>query len=184
MKLVVGLGNPGKEYEHTRHNVGFMIIDYLATSYKLQATSSTKLNADIFKGEIAQKRSILAKPQTYMNNSGQAVQAILAFYKLTPSDLIVIHDDKDIPLGETRVQRDRGAAGHNGIKSIIEHIGTKDFVRIRVGIAPSPLRGGTGGGVVVDTAAFVLDNFSSDEQKILKDVFAHVVQEVENFVQL
>ncbi len=181
MKLIVGLGNPGKEYLCTRHNVGFMIVDQLATSYKLQATSSAKHKAEIFKGEIDGKRAILAKPLTYMNESGVAVQALLNFYKLTPNDLIVIHDDKDIPLGETRVQRDRGAAGHNGVVSIIEHVGTKNFTRIRVGIAPSPANG-TEAAPIDNTADFVLGKLSKTEQTVLKAIIAQCVKEIEILV--
>ncbi len=123
------------------------------------------------KGELNNKRVIVAMPTTYMNESGVAVQSLLNFYKLTPNDLIIVHDDKDIPLGETRVQRDRGAAGHNGIKSIIEHLGTKDFMRIRVGVAPRENE-------IRDTADFVLSNFTKDEQKKLKEVIGHVVSEL------
>jgi len=169
MKLIVGLGNPGKEYVRTRHNVGFLAIDHLAGD--AEPTTNKKLLAAVLKTELDNKRVVLAKPTTYMNSSGEAVQAILNFYKLTPNDLIVIHDDKDIPLGETRVQRDRGAAGHNGIKSIIEHIGTKDFTRIRVGVAPKDAP-------IHNTADFVLAHFTSEEQKALKVVFDHIKSEV------
>lgn len=203
MKLIVGLGNPGTQYERTRHNVGFMIVDALAIAYRLSPISTAKHKADVFKGEIEGKRTLLAKPLTYMNDSGVAVQALLNFYKLTPNDLVVIHDDKDIPLGETRVQKGRGAAGHNGIKSIIEHLGTKDFTRIRVGIGFPPLTKGRLGGVAdaatsstgklspnlswkergLDTADFVLGKFTKDEQKTLKDVILHVKGEVENLLR-
>lgn len=176
MKLIVGLGNPGKQYERTRHNVGFLMIDKLASGAGLKLTPSKKLLAEASKGELAEKRVVIAKPTTFMNSSGQAVQALLAFYKLTPDDLVVIHDDKDIPLGETRVQRNRGAAGHNGIKSIIEHIGTKDFLRIRVGVAPTDK-------TIHDTADFVLGNFTKEEQKVLKTVIEHVQEEIVKILQ-
>jgi PTH1 family peptidyl-tRNA hydrolase len=185
MKLIVGLGNPGTQYERTRHNVGFVVIDTLINNE--QITTSKKMNAAVIKMTIDGKRTVLAKPTTYMNESGIPVQALLNFYKLTPNDLIVIHDDKDIPLGETRVQRDRGAAGHNGVKSIMEHIGTKDFTRIRVGVAPSPLltkEGARGGSItqIENTADFVLGKFSKEEQKILKEVIGHIVEEIRKLV--
>lgn len=175
MKLIVGLGNPGKQYEHTRHNVGFLIVDDLAAHNGFALTNSKKLYAITGKGEIENKRLVLAKPTTFMNDSGAAVQALLAFYKLTPADLIVIHDDKDIPLGETRVQQNRGAAGHNGVLSIIEHTGTKDFMRIRVGVSPA-------GQTIHDTADFVLGKLTKAEQTTLKTVFEHVHTEIKKLL--
>lgn len=169
MKLIVGLGNPGKQYERTRHNVGFVIVDELKNNE--QGTINKKLQAETLKTEVGGKRVILAKPTTFMNNSGVAVQSLLTFYKLKPNSLIVIHDDKDIPLGETRVQINRGAGGHNGVQSIIDHLGTKDFTRIRVGVAPSDK-------TIHDTADFVLGKFTKDEQKVLKGVIKNVVAEV------
>ena len=173
MKLIVGLGNPGKEYERTRHNVGWLVVDKLINNEQL--TINKKLDSEILKTTVDKKRVIVAKPQTFMNNSGVAVQALLHFYKLTPADLIVIHDDKDIPLGEFRMQNNRGAAGHNGVLSIIEHLGTKDFLRIRVGVAPLDKK-------IVDMADFVLNKFSKDEQKILYEVIEKVVEEVKKLL--
>lgn len=173
MKLVVGLGNPGKEYEHTRHNVGFLVITALGGDEKLSINK--KLNAEVVKTTLNKKRIILARPLTFMNSSGESVQALLNFYKLTPSDLIVVHDDKDIPLGETRIQSGRGAAGHNGVQSIFDHIGTKDIVRIRVGVAPLSHPIG-------DTAHFVLSNFTAEEQKILRTTIHNVVEEIKQMV--
>ena len=173
MKLIVGLGNPGKEYEHTRHNVGFLVIEALAGDEKISLNK--KLNAEVVKTTLDKKRIILARPLTFMNNSGEAVQALLHFYKLLPSNLIVVHDDKDIPLGETRIQSGRGAAGHNGVQSIFDHLGTKDFVRIRVGVAPLSQPIG-------DTAHFVLSNFTAEEQKILRVTIHNVVEEIKQMV--
>ena len=128
------------------------------------------------KGEINKKRVVLAKPQTYMNNSGIAARALLDFYKLKPENLIVIHDDKDIPLGETRVQTNRGPAGHNGVKSIIEHLGTQNFTRIRVGVAPAdPTK-------VKDAGNFVLGKFTAAEKKVLEKVIENVVKEIETLI--
>ncbi len=177
MELIIGLGNPEKEYLDTRHNAGFLLLDKLATTFEFPEWKfDKKSNAEITKGEINKKKIVLAKPQTYMNNSGLAVRALLDFYKRTIKDIIVVHDDKDIPLGETRVQTNRGPAGHNGIKSIIEHLGTQDFTRIRVGVAPAKQED------IRNTADFVLGKFTAEEKKILSTVTQHVIQEIEKLI--
>ena len=176
MKLIVGLGNPEKEYIDTRHNVGFLVIDKLVFNSETNTSFDKKANAEVFKSTINKKRVIFAKPQTYMNNSGTAVRALMDFYKIKPENLIVIHDDKDIPLGETRVQTDRGPAGHNGIKSIIEHLGTKNFMRIRVGVAPADQT------EIKDTASFVLGKFTAEEKKKLKKIIENIAKEIEALI--
>lgn len=176
MKLIVGLGNPDKEYATTRHNAGFLVIDKLLADCEAETKFDKKANADVAKTTINKRRVLLAKPLTYMNNSGIAVRALLDFYKLKPENLIIIHDDKDIPLGETRVQTDRGPAGHNGIKSIIEHLGTQNFTRIRVGVAPESQN------QIKDTVSFVLGKFTADERKKLKKVIENVAKELEQLV--
>ncbi|MEK7131484.1 MAG: aminoacyl-tRNA hydrolase [Patescibacteria group bacterium] len=176
MKLIIGLGNPEPEYQTTRHNTGFLVIDKLLADCGAETKFDKKNNADIAKGEINKKRVLLAKPQTHMNNSGVAVRALLDFYKLKPANLIVIHDDKDIALGETRVQTDRGPAGHNGVKSIIEHLGTQNFTRIRVGVAP------TDPSKIKDTGNFVLGKFTAEERKKLKKVIENITKEIESLV--
>lgn len=190
MKLIVGLGNPGKEYVATRHNVGYFFVEkivagdlagFSGSNFVTELSSFTidkKNKAEIAKGTINKRRVVLAKSLTYMNDSGHAVQALLHFFKLTPADLLVIHDDKDIPLGEIRVQRDRGAAGHNGVSSIMEQLGTKNFLRLRVGIQP------------IETAAknnlnitnLVLGKFSAAEKKILQSVTDKIFEEIKKFV--
>ena len=178
MKLIIGLGNPGTEHEGTRHNAGFLVIDSIISNiqYPITLKLNKKTNALAGKGEINKKRVIVAKPLTFMNNSGLAVRALLDFYKLKPENLIVIHDDKDIPLGETRVQTDRGPAGHNGVKSIIEHLGTKNFARIRVGVALESQN------QIKNTANFVLGKFTAEEKKILNKVIQNVIIEIEGMV--
>ncbi|MFA6486341.1 MAG: aminoacyl-tRNA hydrolase [Candidatus Magasanikbacteria bacterium] len=168
MKLLIGLGNPGKEYEKTRHNAGFLALDTLAKNLELKFKLDKKMKAEVAKNaEI-----ILAKPQTFMNESGVAVRALMDFYKLKPNDIVVIHDDKDIPLGEWRDQTDRSAAGHNGIKSIIEHLGTQNFRRLRIGIAtPEMAR-------FDDKADFVLGKFSKDELKIVEGVIRDIIERI------
>lgn len=176
MKLIVGLGNPGTEHEGTRHNAGFLVIDKLLAVSESETKFDKKANADVAKATINKKRVLLVKPLTFMNNSGIAARALLDFYKLKPEDLIVIHDDKDIPLGETRAQTDRGPAGHNGVKSIIEHLGTKNFMRIRVGVAPDSQN------KIKDTANFVLGKFTADERKKLKKVIENVAKEIDKMI--
>ena len=140
MKLIVGLGNPGKRYERTRHNVGFMILDELHKILKNECEIndwelSKKFNAETAGYSNNGDKIILLKPMTFMNESGQSVGLVAKYYKMISHDIIVVHDDKDLPLGEIKIQSDRGAAGHNGIKSIIQTMGTKSFVRVRVGVA-------------------------------------------------
>ena len=176
MQLIVGLGNPEPEYASTRHNTGFLVIDKLLADSGADTKFDKKANAEVAKTNIDKKRVLLAKPLTYMNNSGIAVRALLDFYKLKPENLIVIHDDKDIPLGETRVQTDRGPAGHNGVKSIIKHLGTKNFMRIRVGVAPGNQDN------IKDAANFVLGKFTAEEKKKLKKVTENIAKELEQII--
>lgn len=175
MKLIVGLGNPGKEYEETRHNVGFMVIDNIINKEQLTINPSKKFSADIAQQKTDQKEILYIKPQTFMNNSDIAVRALLAFYKLTPLDIIVIHDEKDIPLGEYKIQTNRGAAGHNGVQSIIDHLGTKNFTRIRVGIGPENKK-------VDYIEEFVMGKFSEEEKRTLKQTIEQVTREVKNII--
>ncbi len=133
MYVVVGLGNPGKEYAATRHNIGFIFLDYLADKYRF-TFKGTKWQAETAKDLSWGYPVLFVKPQTYMNRSGTAVRAIADFYQVEPRRIIVIHDDLDLPLGRTKIMVNRGAGGHNGIRSLIEHLGGNDFVRVRVGI--------------------------------------------------
>lgn len=135
MYLIVGLGNPGAEYEQTRHNVGFLVVEKLAGDAKWS-------NKKAFKGEVAElhigkEKCFLLKPQTYMNLSGESVRLMMDFYKIPLEQLIVVHDDADLPAGDIRIQTGRGAAGHNGVQSIIDSIGSVSFKRCRVGIGRS-----------------------------------------------
>ncbi|MCB9799021.1 aminoacyl-tRNA hydrolase [Candidatus Nomurabacteria bacterium] len=177
MKLIVGLGNPGKQYTKTRHNVGFMVLDELRNKLSgyYQADKwnlSKKFNAELSGCTIAGKKIVLAKPMTFMNASGQSVQLIANFYKIPVEDLIVIHDEKDIPLGEIKIQQDRGPAGHNGIKSIIEHTGSKNFLRVRVGIASKNEK------KMQDTSQFVLGKFGMFEKKLLAQAITSATDEL------
>lgn len=178
MKLIVGLGNPGEKYKKTRHNVGFMVVDALAKKYELD----WKLNKK-FKAEIAQGNDIIiAKPQTYMNLSGQTVQAILSYYKLLPkklgliqkkdSDLsevlTIVHDDLDIEFGKYKKVENSRSAGHNGVQSIINHLKTKNFQRIRIGIRNEMLE-------KIPAEKFVLQKFNNEEIKSLNSIISEII---------
>lgn len=140
MKLVVGLGNPGKQYAGNRHNVGFMVVDELARRWSADPFRE-KFKAELSRARRGSDEAILLKPLTYMNLSGESVQKALAFYKLGLPDLIVIHDELDLPFGTVRVKVGGGLAGHNGLKSIVQHASGPDFVRVRVGVGRPPQKG-------------------------------------------
>ncbi|MGN1398557.1 MAG: aminoacyl-tRNA hydrolase [Erysipelotrichaceae bacterium] len=155
MKMIVGLGNPGKQYEKTRHNTGFMVLDRIAD----------KLNIEINKKEFnaltaRNKQLILVKPQTYMNNSGQAVSQIINYYQIDIEDILVIYDDLDLKYGQLRLRPKGSSGGHNGIKSIINYLHSEDFKRIRIGIEKNPL---------IDTADYVLGQIEKDKQQLYND---------------
>lgn len=167
MKLIVGLGNPGKTYQKSRHNVGFMVLDTwhkrLAKEGQAEAWNlSKKFNAQIAATNVLPgEKVILAKPMTYMNASGDSVGLLVAFYKLSMQDVLVVHDDKDIELGTIKLQTDRGDAGHNGVKSIVRVLGTAAFARLRCGVASSNKKR------MGDVSKFVLGSFSLLERKKL-----------------
>lgn len=159
-KLIVGLGNPGPKYAGTRHNAGFMVISKLAKEWGVTAKLDTKLQAMVGEGRLDGEKIVLAEPITFMNLSGESVAKLLNWYKLTPADMVVVYDEVALPLGTIRVRPDGSAAGHNGIKSIIQHVGGQQWNRVRVGIGPVPP-----GWKMAD---FVLARFASDEQKTLE----------------
>jgi len=133
LKLIVGLGNPGPKYEVTRHNVGFLLLDEIADRYDI-AWSGMKFDGVVGKGQIEQEECYLLKPQTFMNLSGQCIVAFMNYFKVTPADLIVINDELDLATGQVKTRTEGGHGGHNGVRNIIELMGTKDFHRIKVGI--------------------------------------------------
>lgn len=138
MKLIVGLGNPGKEYERTRHNAGFMAIDYLAKMMEIHFTQNqfqALLTTAMVKGE----KVMLMKPQTYMNLSGEAVAAAARYYKIDSQDIVVLHDDLDLPVGKIRIRYQGSSGGQKGLKNIIDLLGTQDIKRIRIGIGKDPI---------------------------------------------
>lgn len=159
-KLIVGLGNPGSEYDLTRHNIGFLVADALVEAENGSYSAKKALRSQISELKVGATRIIVCKPQTFMNLSGEAVQAVQRFYKLTNQDTIVVHDELDIPFGQIRTRTGGSAAGHNGIKSLIQHCG-EDFGRVRVGVA-NEFSG------KINSADFVLQKFSKDERESLK----------------
>ncbi|MEB3284668.1 MAG: aminoacyl-tRNA hydrolase [Candidatus Sericytochromatia bacterium] len=140
MKLIVGLGNPGSQYAETRHNVGWLVLEALASALGAPSfRSEKKFRAELSEAKVGAERILLVKPQTFMNLSGEAVGALVHFAKLAPQDVIVLYDDLSIPLGSVRIRADGSAGGHNGIKSLISHLKTQQFPRVRIGIGPQPV---------------------------------------------
>jgi PTH1 family peptidyl-tRNA hydrolase len=171
--LIVGLGNPGREYKDNRHNVGFMLIDRL--SVRLNANLS-RVQAKALVGSVNFKgdKLILAKPQTYMNLSGQSIQGLARFYKLPLENMLVAHDDLDLPFGTLRIRPGGGPGGQKGVASAIERLGTKDFRRLRIGIGRPPGR--------MDPAAYVLQNFSQGDMTLLSEILDRAAEAVLTFV--
>lgn len=174
MKLIVGLGNPGFKYETTRHNVGFMVIDYLAKEYREEVSSKEK-KALVAKTRIAGEKVILAKPQTFMNNSGEAVRALADYYNIETEDILVIYDDLDLEVGQIRLKPKGGHGGHNGIRSIINHLGNKEFNRLRIGI------GRPAYGTVVD---YVLGKFNKEEDSSIKDAIEQSASAIKLYLEI
>ena len=161
MVIIAGLGNPTKEYENTRHNIGFMAIDALADKYNIHVMDC-KHKALIGKGIIGGTKVILAKPLTYMNLSGEAIRAIVDYYKVDPtSEWIVIYDDISLDVGQLRIRKKGSAGGHNGIKNIIAHLGDDTFLRIKIGVGEKP-KG-------YDLADYVLENFSKEDLEVMRE---------------
>lgn len=171
--LIVGLGNPGPEYHQNRHNVGFMVVNTLASALDIPI-QRVEMRALVGKGTLDGERLILAKPQTYMNNSGQAVASLARFYKIPQEQLLVVHDDLDLPFGSLRLRPFGGTGGQRGMESIVEKLGTRSFPRLRVGIGRPPGR--------MDPADYVLHNFDSDQQEFLPEILSRAVKAIQRFV--
>jgi PTH1 family peptidyl-tRNA hydrolase len=166
MYIIVGLGNPTREYTATRHNIGFDAITRIADDYNI-ALDTKKHKAICGKGVIEGQKVILAQPQTYMNLSGESIRELIDFYKIEPtSELIVIYDDISLDVGQLRIRTKGSAGGHNGIKSIIAHLGTQDFLRIKVGVGDKPKNW--------DLADYVLGRFSEQEQPVIREALGNV----------
>ena len=173
MKIIAGLGNPGAEYAKTRHNVGFMLIDALAAKLGVDDWRE-KYDAMVLETRIGLEKVLLVKPLTYMNESGRAIGPLLSWYKLEAEDLVVVHDDLDIPVGTIRIRKKGSAGGHNGIKSILSHVGDEHFARVRIGIGrPSP------GWTVIH---HVLAPFPSEDVPKIREAIDYLLPAVECIV--
>lgn len=175
IKLIIGLGNPGEKYIYTRHNIGFIILDKLATDLNIQFSEQSKFKGLTAEASFNDTKYILLKPQTYMNLSGESVRLVSDFYKIEPKDILVIHDDIDFEVGELKKQFSKNSAGHNGIADIIEKLGTKDFYRLRVGIG-NPSTDSTSSlqarsGIQVASEDYVLRNMPKED---LEKILTHI----------
>jgi len=158
MILIIGLGNPGTKYKNTPHNLGFEIVNLIKKEGSFSVwKNKAKLKAKISQGEINNQKIILAKPQTFMNSSGQAVSHLIKFYKIPLKNLWVIHDDLDMELGKIRIKKDSKSAGHKGVQSIIDELGTKNFNRLKIGIGPKPIK--------INSKKFVLQKLPKEKQE-------------------
>jgi PTH1 family peptidyl-tRNA hydrolase len=173
MKCIVGLGNPGTKYANTRHNIGFLAIDALAKEHGIKLAES-KFKAVFGTGMIKGERVVLVKPLTYMNLSGEAIRPLLDFYKIAVEDVLVIYDDLDLPLEKMRLRSKGSAGGHNGVKSLIQHLGTQDIKRLKLGVGrpPAPIQ-------VID---WVLMPFAKSEQTTLQHVLSDSVEIATDFI--
>lgn len=174
MQIVVGLGNPGRKYERTRHNAGFMAVDALARSLRFSLTGE-KYHALVGRGLVGGSEVLFAKPQTYMNESGRSVGAVLRYTSATVGDLIVVHDELDLPLGTVRIKTGGGHGGHNGLRSIIDHLGTPAFIRVRVGIGRPPAGR--------DSADYVLAPFLPGEKEAADEAVARAAEAVRTVIE-
>lgn len=173
MKLVLGLGNPGRRYTRTRHNLGFLLLDRIGEARGIRI-GDERCESLVGRGEWEQESLVLAKPQTYMNNSGLAAAALLRRFRVRGADLVVAYDDLDLPFGRLRIRCGGSAGGHRGMASILQHIADRDFVRVRIGIGRPPEG--------MDTVDYVLSRFSPEEQDSLDGVLAKAAEAVEAIV--
>ncbi len=171
--LIVGLGNPGRKYRGNRHNIGFMAVDALAAAYNIES-SKVQNKAIVGNGRIQNQNVIIAKPQTYMNSSGDAVGPLARYYKVAPENVLIVYDELDLPFGTIRLREKGGAGGHNGMKSIINHLG-QDFPRVRLGIGRPPGQ--------MPVPAYVLQDFGKDDLPLLDDVLNEAVRAIETYLR-
>ncbi len=175
MKLIVGLGNPGKQYYTTRHNIGFLVADTLQKTFTFPTFQiKSRFQAEISENFVGLHRTLLIKPQTYMNLSGETVSSLLSFYKLPTKDILVVHDDIDIPWGTYKYTQDSRSAGHRGVQNIIEKIGTQKFPRLRIGVGPRPEN--------IPTEQFVLTPLGTKEVGELSDILTKIVQVIPEYL--
>jgi peptidyl-tRNA hydrolase, PTH1 family len=169
--LVVGLGNPGKEYAKTRHNAGFLLVEKLAEQWRANWTAEKKFNSRLARAERSGRKSVLCQPQTFMNASGEAVRAVSDFFRLPPEKILLVVDDADLPFGEIRLRGSGSSGGHHGLESVEEHLGTRDFPRLRIGIGRKDSSR--------QITNYVLGQFAKDEAELLEKVLARATKQVE-----
>lgn len=172
MNLLIGLGNPGKKYQKTRHNIGFVVLDRLAEIHKFEI-GKNKFKAKFSVRQLFGKDICLIKPQNFMNLSGEVVDSFWNYYKVEPGDVLVIHDDIDLPLGRLKFSAGSGHAGHNGVRSIFDWVYTQDFCRLRIGVGRPPEG--------IDPADYVLESFKDDELPVADDVIDKAAEAIEMF---
>ena len=177
MKLIVGLGNPGRKYEKNRHNLGFMCLNHFARRHSIRLDKK-RGKARIGSGEVAGSKLVVARPQTYMNLSGSAVSLLIRKFDISLDSLLVIHDDLDLPLGKIRIRWGGGSAGHKGVESIITELGSQHFPRIRVGIGQPTVAEGSTEISEADIVAYVLSDFTPEEKQTITQVIPRVSEAV------
>ena len=170
MHLIVGLGNPGADYAKTRHNAGFLLVEKLAEQWQAGWTNERKFQARVARAECASKKVLLAEPQTFMNLSGEAVGALVQFYQLPLEKILVVVDDADLPLGEIRLRPGGGTGGHHGLESVTQHLGSKDFARLRIGIGRK--------NEAREITGHVLGKFGADESALLEKVLERAANQM------
>ena len=173
MKLIVGLGNPGRSYAQNRHNIGFICLGRFARKHQIRF-SQKQSQARIGIGEIAGTKVILAKPQTFMNQSGKSVSLLVKRFDISLDDLVVIHDDLDLGLGKIRLRKGSSSGGHKGVDSIITYLGSQDFIRLRVGIGRPTSSGSQGEPSENDIISYVLSNFAPEEKQVIAEVLPRI----------
>ena len=181
MKLIVGLGNPGRIYARNRHNIGFMCVSHFARTQGIRFDKKQG-QARIGTGEVAGNKLIVARPQTHMNLSGESVIRLVNKFNISLNDLLVIHDDLDLPLGKIRLSQGSGSGGHKGVDSIITHLGSLDFPRLRVGIGRPPIIEGSAEDREAEVVAYVLNDFTPEERKTITQVIPKVSEAILNLL--
>lgn len=178
LKLIIGLGNPGLKYQKTRHNLGWRVLDELSQTLKIEDwQDKSQFQAQIALGRFQKQKITLAKPQTFMNNSGIAISSIINYYKIPLSNILIVHDDIDFNLGEIKIQRNRGSAKHKGVESIIDQLKTKDFARLRMGIRSKESEKET------DLETFVLKDFTPWEEEIVQKAIKKAIGLIKAFLK-
>jgi PTH1 family peptidyl-tRNA hydrolase len=175
--LIAGLGNPGKRYQNTRHNTGFVAIDHCANQWRGQFTASSNADTLVADVMISGRKSKLIKPQTFMNKSGLAVRKVADYFDVPPNNILIIHDDIALPLGELRISKGSSAGGHNGVQSVIDTFGTQKFTRLRIGIDDR------GGESDTDTRSYVLGQFTGKQKAVLQNQFSAVREGIKKWVK-